>query len=168
MPDYLSVFETYRRDLDGALKQITDDEFDAAPGGAGNSAAVITRHLTGNFASRFTDFLTSDGEKPWREREAEFQDQDLSRDEVMAAFERAWGVMQGAVKDLTAADLQATVTIRGKPISVDDALLRSVAHFAGHVGQVIMIGKQFRGEQWDYLSIPPGGTEAYNGQPDRR
>ncbi len=160
MPDYLQVFESYRRDLGGALKQIRDEELNVSPGGTANSAAVIVRHLTGNFASRFTDFLTSDGEKPWREREAEFRDAVMARSEVMAEFERSWAILHAAVSALSEDDLQATITIRGKAMTVDDALLRSVAHFAGHVGQVIMIGKQFRGDDWDYLSIPPGGTDA--------
>jgi|SRR5690625_3747849 len=157
MPNYLQVFEQYKRDLLGA---ITDEEFTASPGGTANSVAVIIRHLSGNFASRFTDFLTSDGEKPWREREAEFQASVLSRQEVMAEFERAWGIMHGAVASLTEDDLSATITIRGKPLQVDEALLRSVTHFASHVGQVIQTGKQFRGDSWEYLSIPPGESSA--------
>lgn len=168
MPDYLKTFEMYRRDLDGALQQITDEEFFAAPGGTANSVAVIIRHLSGNFTSRFTDLLTSDGEKPWRDRESEFQSTAQDRNEVMADFENAWQIMHDTVSSLRPDDLSATITIRGKPLSVEDALLRSVAHFASHVGQVIMIGKQFRGDEWHYLSIPPGESEAYNRQPDRR
>jgi len=156
MPDYLQVFEQYRRDLLGALRQITDDEFKVSPGGTANSAAVIIQHLSGNLASRFTDFLTSDGEKPWREREAEFQASERSRQELMEEFERAWAIMRRSVAGLTDEDMFATITIRGEPLRVDDALLRSVAHLAGHVGQVILIGKQFRGQDWEYLSIPPG------------
>ena len=169
MPDYLAVFGMYRRDLDGALAQITDGEFAVDPGGTANSAAVIIRHLSGNLASRFTDFLDSDGEKPWRQREAEFQPVDVSRAEIMTEFERAWDIMVDAVESLSDDDLQKkTVTIRGKPLLADDAVLRSVTHFASHVGQVIMIGKQFRGDDWRYLSIPPGGTQAYNEDSDRR
>lgn len=168
MPDYLAAYRMYRRDLDGALAQITDDEFSASPGGTANNAAVIIRHLTGNFASRFTDFLDTDGEKPWRLRDTEFETPAASRGEVMAEFERAWDIMVNSVTSLREDDLQATVTIRGKPLAAGDALLRSVAHFASHVGQIIMIGKQFRGEDWRYLSIPPGGSEAYNRDPGRR
>lgn len=168
MPNYLELFELYHKDLNGALKQLKDDEFFRSPGGSANSAAVIVQHLAGNFASRFTDFLTSDGEKPWREREAEFQAPTESRAEVMARFEEGWNILRGAVSNLSEDDLRATIHIRGKPWSVDEALLRSVAHFAGHVGQVILIGKVFRGDEWEYLSIPPGGTAAYNQRPDRR
>lgn len=168
MPNYLELFELYHKDLHGALRQLKDEEFFRSPGGSANSAAVIVQHLAGNFASRFTDFLTSDGEKPWREREAEFQKLSGSRQEVMAAYENAWGVLHHSVAGLAPQDLQATVHIRGKPWLVDEALLRSVAHFAGHVGQVILIGKLFRGADWEYLSIPPGGTQAYNQRPDRR
>lgn len=168
MADYLTAFERYRQDLDGALAQIRDDEFVASPGGSANSVAVIVRHLSGNFASRFTDFLTSDGEKPWREREGEFQSPQADRAEVMAEFEEGWRILTDSVRNLEPSDLEREITIRGKPLRVDDALLRSVAHFAGHVGQVILIGKQLRGDDWNYLSIPPGGTSDYNRQPDRR
>ncbi|MFA5551662.1 MAG: DUF1572 family protein [Trueperaceae bacterium] len=168
MPNYLELFELYNKDLHGALRQLKDDEFFRSPGGSANSAAVIVQHLAGNFASRFTDFLTSDGEKPWREREAEFQKPSGGRQEVMAAYEGAWSILHQAVASLAPQDLQATVHIRGKPWLVDEALLRSVAHFAGHVGQLILIGKLFRGADWEYLSIPPGGTQAYNERPDRR
>lgn len=168
MPNYLEAFELYRKDLIGALNQITDEEFFKSPGGTANSAAVTVQHLAGNFASRFTDFLTSDGEKPWRTREAEFQAPTNSREEVMAAFENAWGILHDAVASLSEEDMQATVHIRGKPWTVDEALLRSMAHFASHVGQVILTGKVFRGDDWEYLSIPPGGTAAYNRRDDRR
>ncbi len=164
MPDYIFAYESYRRDLDGALRQLTDEEFHTSPGGSANSVAAIIKHLSGNLASRFTDFLTSDGEKPWREREAEFHAGDQNRTELMEEFERTWGIMLDAVSKLSAADLQKTITIRGKPLLVADAVLRSVAHFASHVGQVIMIGKLLRGDDWEYLSIPPGGTDAYNEQ----
>lgn len=167
MPDYLQVFTQYRRDLDGALRQFSDEEFSRSPGGSANSAAVIIRHLTGNFLSRFTDFLTTDGEKPWRQREAEFQPTEQSRQEIMQEFERAWQVLRETVSGLVEEDMQKTVAIRGNSLKVTDALLRSVAHFAGHVGQLIIIGKQFRGDDWEYLSIPPGGTVAYNASPDR-
>ena len=86
----------------------------------------------------------------------------------MARFEEGWNILRGAVSNLSEDDLRATIHIRGKPWSVDEALLRSVAHIAGHVGQVILIGKVFRGDEWEYLSIPPGGTAAYNQRPDRR
>ena len=162
MPDYLTVFENFKRDLEGALAQIHDDEFARSPGGSANSVAVIVQHLSGNLKSRFTDFLTSDGEKPWREREGEFQVPTSDRASVMAAFGEAWQVMVDNVSGLTDADLTRTITIRGQPLTVDEALLRSVTHFAGHVGQVIIIGKQVRGDDWNYLSIPPGQSKPYN------
>lgn len=169
MPDYLSEYESYRRLLDGALGQIGDDEFFRSVGGANNSAAVIIRHLAGNLASRFTDFLTSDGEKPWRQRDREFdEDRPGNRAAVMSSFEESWRIVFGAVAALEPADMTREVTIRGKPLKVEDALLRSVAHFAQHVGQIILIGKFFRGDDWRWLSIPPGGSESYNQQPDRR
>src|SRR5690625_7773927 len=131
MPDYLQVFEQYRRDLLGALRQITDDEFKVSPGGTANSAAVIIQHLSGNLASRFTDFLTSDGEKPWREREAEFQASERSRQGLVEEFGRAWAIMRRAVAGLTDEEMCAPITVRGEPRRVEEAVVRSVERREG-------------------------------------
>ena len=158
MPDYLAVFDAYRHDLTGALEQITDDEFFESPGGGANSAAVIVRHLSGNFTSRFTELLTTDGEKPWREREQEFQPSQESRLQVMENFERAWQIMHDAISSLTAADMSRTVTIRDKPLTTENAVLRSAAPLASPARQAGLVGRQFRGGDWEYLSIPPAGA----------
>jgi uncharacterized damage-inducible protein DinB len=129
------------------------------------SIATIVWHVAGNLESRFTDFLTTDGEKPWRNRESEFESRDVSSSEVAAKWDRGWGVLFDALEELTDDDLTSSVTIRSVPHRVDEALLRSLAHAAYHVGQIVYLAKSFRGDDWEYLSIPPGQSEAYNANP---
>ena len=129
------------------------------------SITTIVWHVAGNLESRFTDFLTTDGEKPWRNRESEFEARDVSPSEVAAKWDRGWGVLFDTLRGLTDDDLASTVTIRRVPHRVDEALLRSLAHAAYHVGQIVYLAKSFRGGDWQYLSIPPGQSEAYNENP---
>ncbi|MCZ0935419.1 MAG: DUF1572 family protein [Gemmatimonadetes bacterium] len=129
------------------------------------SIATIVWHVAGNLESRFTDFLTTDGEKPWRDRESEFEPREVSPDDVAAKWDRGWGVLFDTLSQLTDDDLTSEVTVRRVPHRVDEALLRSLAHAAYHVGQVVYLAKSFRGGDWDYLSIPPGQSEAYNENP---
>ena len=129
------------------------------------SIATIVWHVAGNLESRFTDFLTTDGEKPWRNRESEFEARDVPPSEVAAKWDRGWGVLFDTLRELTDDDLASGVTIRRVPHRVDEALLRSLAHAAYHVGQIVYLAKSFRGEDWRYLSIPPGQSEAYNENP---
>jgi len=129
------------------------------------SVATIVWHVAGNLQSRFTDFLTSDGEKPWRQRETEFEDRHADRDAVVDKWEEGWRVLFGALEALTDADLARSITIRGVPLTVSEALHRSLAHTSYHVGQMTYIGKMLKGEEWMYLSIPPGGSAAYDQNP---
>ncbi len=129
------------------------------------SIATIVWHVAGNLESRFTDFLTTDGEKPCRNRESEFEARDVSPTEVAAKWDRGWGVLFDALAELTDDDLTSGVTIRSVPHRVDEALLRSLAHAAYHVGQIVYLAKSFCGDDWKYLSIPPGQSEAYNANP---
>ena len=130
-----------------------------------SSIATVVWHVAGNLESRFTDFLTTDGEKPWRNRESEFDARRASPEEVAAKWNRGWDVLFGALSLLTDGDLASEVTIRRVPHRVDEALLRSLAHAAYHVGQIVYLAKSFRGEDWEYLSIPPGQSDAYNENP---
>ncbi len=130
-----------------------------------SSIATIVWHVAGNLESRFTDFLTTDGEKPWRDRESEFEARDVSPSEVTAKWDRGWGILFDTLRELTDDDLTSEVTIRRVPHRVDEALLRSLAHAASHVGQIVYLAKSFRGADWQYLSIPPGQSEAYNKNP---
>lgn len=154
MLDYLEEFVRQRKLLDGALEQLDDGEF-FQPLGTINPVGVIMKHLAGNFVSRFTDFLTTDGEKPWRNREGEFSTTGESRDEIMRFWDQAWSVMQSAVERVQPADLGKVITIRGQELTVEEALLRSLTHFGYHVGQVVLLARFFRGDDWLFLSIPP-------------
>lgn len=157
-------YRLYKRLGEGALRQMEANDLVADPDNA-NSAAVIVWHLAGNLESRFMDFLTADGEKPWRHRDAEFESRHVSRPEITEKWDRGWDILFAALADLTEEDLTRTVTIRGVPIRVDAALLRSMAHVAYHVGQIVYLGRRFQGEAWEYLTIPPGQSAAYNESP---
>ena len=160
-------YRRYKALAESAMAQLPDADL-ARPGpGGGNSVAVVVWHIGGNLASRFTDFLTTDGEKPWRMREAEFADRSPGRTELLAHWENGWGILFGSLAELTVADLERTVTIRGEGFAVHEALQRSLAHVAYHVGQIVYLAREWRGSQWEFLSIPPGGTEAYNLDPNR-
>lgn len=157
-------FVRYRLLGERAMEQLRPGELHER-GNHGNSIAIIVWHVSGNLESKFTDLLTTDGEKSWRNRDSEFELRDVSPAEVAGKWERGWGVLFGALAELTDDDLAAPITIRGVPFRVDEALLRSLAHLAYHVGQIVLLAKSFRGDEWEYLSIPPGQSEAYNRNP---
>jgi hypothetical protein len=160
-----SEFGRYKALAEGAMRQVRDDELHRASGSADNAIAVIAQHIAGNLRSRFTDFLTSDGEKPWRDRDAEFVDRQAPRAELMAAWEAGWRTVFDALADLADADAGTQVIVRGQPWRVDEALLRALAHASYHVGQIVHIAKTLRGDAWQTLSIPRGGSAAYNAGP---
>jgi hypothetical protein len=126
---------------------------------------VICWHLSGNLQSRFTDFLSTDGEKPWRQREEEFRARTVTRAELNAKWSQGWNALLDTLETLRDDQLSATVTIRGQPLLVHEALLRSLAHLSYHVGQIVYIAKSLRGGEWKFLSIPPGQSDAYNRNP---
>lgn len=155
----------YKALAEGAVAQLTDAELTVPGAGGGNSIAVIAWHISGNLRSRFTDFLTTDGEKPWRHRDEEFEKRALTRDELLAHWERGWSVLFAALDELGEEQLTATVTIRGQAFRVHEALHRSLAHIAYHVGQIVYIARGLRGADWRWLSVPPGQSDAYNANP---
>ena len=155
----------YRALAEAAIEQSGDRDLSIPGPGGGNSIAVICWHLSGNLKSRFTGFLTEDGEKPWREREEEFRERTVSRAELLAKWNEGWDTLLGALDSLDDGHLSATVTIRAQPLLVHEALHRSLAHLSYHVGQIVYIAKAHRGDAWRYLSIPPGGSDAYNRNP---
>jgi hypothetical protein len=163
--DFRSEYRRYRVIAERALAQISDAALNHVPAPDGNSAAMIVRHVSGNMTSRFTDFLSSDGEKPSRDRDREFVEGIYSRSEVDALWTQGWAVLEGTLAGLTDADLSRTVTIRQQPLSVHAALCRSVAHVAYHVGQIVLLARMEATEQWQSLSIPKGASEAYNAAP---
>jgi len=150
-----------------ALEQMSDEELSAPAGASGNSATTLVWHLSGNFLSRFTDFPAADGEKPWRDRDSEFQPRTVTRAELMAQWEKGWETLFHSLAPLRDDQLEQKVTIRGVSLSIVEALHRSLTHAAYHVGQMVFLAKQLRGAEWDYLTIPPGGTAAYNQNPTK-
>jgi uncharacterized damage-inducible protein DinB len=156
----------YKGLAEAAIAQLGDSELVAAGPGGGNSIAVLCWHLAGNFRSRFTDFLTSDGEKPWRQREEEFARRSVSKEELLAYWKSGWEVLLGALGGLRDADLEREVTIRGQPLRVVEALHRSLAHASYHVGQIVYQARALKGADWHWLSIPPGQSDQYNARPN--
>lgn len=164
---YRTEFDRYRTIAEKALGQVSDDDLNCVPVDDGNSMAMLVRHLSGNLTSRFTDFLTSDGEKPWRNRDAEFEERAYTRSDVNSMWESAWAILNGALDELTDQDLSRTVLIRGNEWTVDAALARSVSHLAYHVGQMVLLARIARQRNWDWISIPKGHSNDYNRDPDR-
>jgi hypothetical protein len=158
-------FRRYKALGERAIAQLPDELLSVAGPNGGNSVAVLAWHISGNLASRFTDFLTSDGEKPWRGREEEFASRSVTRAELIEKWEKGWSILLETLDGLTDDDLHATITIRQQPMHVHEALLRSVTHTSSHVGQIVYLAKAMQGETWEWLSIPPGGSDAYNRAP---
>lgn len=148
--------------VERAIEQVSDETLHKKIGVADNSIAVTMKHMAGNMRSRWTDFLTSDGEKAWRERDREFEDEALTRDELLALWNEGWRVTFDAIEPLTGTDLDRQITIRGEPWSVVGAIQRQVAHYAYHAGQIVMLARQFQGDSWESLSVPKGQSSAYN------
>jgi uncharacterized damage-inducible protein DinB len=147
-------FARYKGLAERAMAQLPDEQVAHSPSSNDNSIASICWHISGNLQSRFTDFLTSDGEKPWRHRDEEFDPRTVSRDELLAKWERGWSVLFATLDSLREEDLARTVTIRNEPHTVVQALHRALAHIAYHVGQIVYVAKAFRGDDWTSLSIP--------------
>jgi len=158
-------FLRYKALAESAIAQLDDAQLSVDGEGGGNSIAVICWHISGNLKSRFTDFLTSDGEKPWRQRDEEFQARRVTRAELLEKWESGWAPLLGTLAALTDEQLQGTVTIRRQPLVVHEALHRSLGHTAYHVGQIVYQAKSLRAGAWTCLSIPPRGSDAYNRDP---
>ena len=137
-----------------AIAQLTDEELHWSPDSEANSIAINVKHMAGNMRSRWTDFLTSDGEKPWRGRDDEFVDDIQSRKKLMEIWNEGWSATLAAIEPLTENDLLKTVTIRQEPHTVMQAIHRQVSHYAYHVGQIAYIARQLRPSDWQSLSIP--------------
>ena len=156
-------FRGYKRLAEGAITQLKDEELFIAIDPEANSVAVIIKHMAGNMRSRFTDFLTTDGEKPDRHRDQEFEmDLATTRADLMRRWEECWNIVFAAIAALKPEDTTRMVTIRGEPHSVLQAINRQVAHYAYHVGQIVFLAKHFRSSQWKSLSIPRGKSEEIN------
>ena len=161
--DLVRTFRNYKSLGDRALSQVSDADLHTLIDPDANSIAIIVKHLAGNLRSRFTDFLTSDGEKPDRDRDSEFEmPEPVSRAEILRWWEEGWAIAFGAVESLTADDLQKTVTIRGERFLVIEAINRLTTHAAYHVGEIVLLAKHFAGPRWKSLSIPKGQSKQYS------
>jgi hypothetical protein len=160
-------FHRYQALADAAMAQLSEAELSRPGPGGNNSVVIVAWHVAGNLASRFTDFLTTDGEKPWRKRDEEFLARTPSREELRAHWERGWSALFTALAELNDERLTERVMIRGTELAVHGALARSLAHTSYHVGQIVYLAKCWRGAEWQYLSIPPGQSAAYNRNPTR-
>lgn len=156
------IFVKYKDLGDKTFAQLEDKDFHFKPDGESNSIAVLIKHLSGNMISRFTDFLESDGEKPDRNRDSEFEEDRLNRNELIGVWEKGWKVFYSAFNGLKKEDLLKKITIRNEPHSVIEALNRQAAHYSYHLGQIVYLAKQIKKENWKTLSIPKGGSENYN------
>lgn len=134
------------------------------PNPASNSIAVIVQHMHGNMLSRWTNFLTEDGEKEWRNRDEEFEKQEQTKQGLFEMWEAGWDVFLGALASLREEDLLKTITIRSQPLLVIDAINRQLAHYSYHVGQLVYLGRWILDDQWQSLSIPKGASETFNAQ----
>ena len=159
LEDAIRSFRAQKQLAERAMVQLDDRDLARTIDRENNSIAIIVKHLRGNMRSRWTDFLTTDGEKPNRRRDTEFEiDGAVTRSDVMEWWEEGWGTLFSTLDALQADELQRTVYIRGEPHSVMEAINRQLTHYAYHVGQIVMLAKHFRGARWTTLSIPKAGS----------
>ena len=164
LPSARKQFAYYKMLGEKTMARLSDAELFWRPDPTTNSIATIVNHLWGNMRSRWTDFLDSDGEKPWREREAEFDTDIADRAELLEKWEAGWACLFKAIEPLSATDLERIVYIRNQGLTVCEAINRQMCHYAGHIGQIVYIGKQLRGAEWESLSIPRGTSAQYNAE----
>jgi hypothetical protein len=160
--DSKAIFHQYKRLAEGAMAQMADGQLTATLDPEMNCIAQIVKHMTGNMRSRWTDFLTSDGEKPTRNRDSEFEAPPATRAELMSLWEEGWGCLFGALEGLSDVDLGRTVRIRGEAHSVMQAINRQVAHYAYHCGQIVFLAKHLQSANWKSLSVPRKKSAEFN------
>ena len=162
LEDSLTIFRNYKKLAERAMEQVSDQQLFIAIDEEANSIAIIVKHMAGNMRSRWTDFLTTDGEKPDRNRDTEFIDPPPTRNALMEVWENGWSRVFHALEPLSDADLTRTVTIRGEPHSVMQAINRQLAHYAHHAGQIVLLAKHFAHDHWQSLSIPRNRSAEFN------
>jgi len=167
LEDFIDEYRRYRLTGERAIAQLSDDALNRILAPDGNSPAMLVRHISGNFISRFTDFLSTDGEKPWRNRDDEFVERHYARAEVEQLWVDGWKVLEDTLATLTEADLARKVTIRGYELTAHAALCRSLSHVAYHVGQLVLMAREGAAAPWEWISVPKGSSEAYNAAPDK-
>ena len=161
LKDAIKRFRYYKELGDKTFEQLKEADFLYQPSTESNSIAVIIQHLYGNMLSRWTNFLTEDGEKVWRIRDREFEEIKHNKEEILSLWNLGWSCLFNTLESLTTADLTKTVTIRTEPLTVYDAILRQLAHYPYHVGQIVYLGRMVTNENWKSLSIPKGNSETY-------
>ena len=162
LEDSLTLFRYYKKLAERAMEQVSDEHLFATIDEEANSIAIVVKHMAGNMRSRWTDFLTTDGEKPDRNRDSEFVDAPSSRDALMQLWEEGWTRVFEALEPLSDADLSRTVTIRTESHSVMQAINRQIAHYAHHVGQIVLLAKHFAHDRWQSLSVPRNRSAEFN------
>jgi uncharacterized damage-inducible protein DinB len=162
LDDAISSFRSYKRLAERALEQVNDEEFFAKIDRESNSIAIIVKHIAGNQHSRWRDFLTTDGEKASRDRDQEFEITDETRETLMDYWETGWQTLFDAIEPLTEEDLARTVTIRGEPHTVVEAINRQLTHYSYHIGQIVFLAKHLRSSEWKTLSVPRNRSAEFN------
>lgn len=164
LSDAILSFRNYKELAEKAMAQISDEEFFEAIDAEANSIAVIVKHIAGNLRSRWTDFLTSDGEKADRHRDTEFEILRLAdtRESLMEFWESGWQTLFGAIEPLTVEDFGKFVTIRGEPHTIAEAINRQLTHYAMHIGQIVLLAKHFRSSDWKTLTVPRNRSAEFN------
>jgi uncharacterized damage-inducible protein DinB len=165
LKDFTVEYARYKAIGEKAMLQVSDDDLNVVIGPDNNSIAMIVRHISGNFISRFTDFLTTDGEKPWRNRDSEFEDAKYDAADIERIWTEGWEALESELSRLSDEQLQQTVYIRGEAWTVDGALCRSLAHVSYHVGQIVLLARILNDGNWDWISIPKGQSPRYNTNP---
>jgi len=162
LEESLALLRQYKALGEKAIGQVRDDDLFAALDAESNSIAIIVKHMAGNMRSRWTRFLETDGEKPDRNRDSEFEDAPRTRAEVISLWEEGWSRVFSALEPLSEADLTRTVTIRGEPHSVMQAINRQIGHYSCHIGQIILLAKHFQSANWQTLSVPRHRSQEFN------
>lgn len=160
--DALESFRNYKNLAERAIEQVSDDEFFHSIDPEANSIAVVVKHIAGNLHSRWAAFLTTDGEKPTRNRDLEFELTGETRESLMQFWESGWKTLFDSVEPLTVDDFSKTITIRGEPHTVVEAINRQLTHYAYHVGQIVLLAKHFKSEDWRTLSVPKNRSAEFN------
>lgn len=155
-------FRRYKAYGDKTFAQLTEEQLLRQPSKEDNSIAIIIKHLAGNMLSRWTNFLTEDGEKIWRKRDSEFERPPKSRNDLIELWEKGWNCLFTALDGINDSNFNTQIKIRDKEHSIPEAINRQLAHYASHVGQIIFLGKMIKGHEWESLSIPKGGSKAFN------
>jgi uncharacterized damage-inducible protein DinB len=161
LEDALRQLRKYKQLADRAIAQVSDEQLFTTEGEPGNSIAIIMKHMAGNMRSRWTDFLTTDGEKPDRHRDTEFENRGETAADIRRVWDAGWELTIAAIAELDWQDLDREVTIRGEPHNVIAAINRQLTHYAYHVGQIVLLAQRFAGDDWQWLSIPPGRSAEF-------